>query len=420
MLIILNLAVIFMVYVDKKIYKTFLTPFTVVALTFLLMIDLNNLIVSDIYGYYKVSDFSILVLLGFIAVVFAVACLFGYFWYAPKCRVAVKPKFDIEKRINYKFVIIIFLIGLAAYFISLLRDISAYGFGNLKGKASGIFAHLSQLAFLIAPLLWSYSKSIKSKIISFCLIALTFFMAFLYGGKYGILINFVYIMMYMLIRKNSNVKRILKYIAVIGFVGLGVFIVVYAVIPSFTSSGADNSSSLGFSIEHFFYYLLSPIIANNHCFTHPDASDSNIPFTVIINIGKALSGDKNYVNPIFDPDFACGQDRVTNVSGLFGEVVYCLGWGGILYIIVLFALIYIIFVMFKLKGMYKLTLSYLLSSLLFSFFCNFYTVSGVVLPIMFLFAFETYFQLIRGKSDAKRVSNNNAKLERLAGHDRMS
>ena len=100
MLIILNLAVIFMVYVDKKIYKTFLTPFTVVALTFLLMIDLNNLIISDIYGYYKVSDFSILVLLGFIAVVFAVACLFGYFWYAPKCRVAVKPKFDIEKRIK--------------------------------------------------------------------------------------------------------------------------------------------------------------------------------------------------------------------------------------------------------------------------------------------------------------------------------
>lgn len=269
MLIILNLAVIFMVYVDKKIYKTFLTPFTVVALTFLLMIDLNNLIISDIYGYYKVSDFSILVLLGFIAVVFAVACLFGYFWYAPKCRVAVKPKFDIEKRINYKFVIIIFLIGLAAYFISLLRDISAYGFGNLKGKASGIFAHLSQLAFLIAPLLWSHSKSIKSKIISFCLIVLTFFMAFLYGGKYGILINFVYIMMYMLIRKDSNVKRILKYIAVIGLAGLGVFIVVYAVIPSFTSSGADNSSSLAFSIEHFFYYLLSPIIANNHCFTHP-------------------------------------------------------------------------------------------------------------------------------------------------------
>lgn len=33
MLIILNLAVIFMVYVDKKIYKTFLTPFTVVALS---------------------------------------------------------------------------------------------------------------------------------------------------------------------------------------------------------------------------------------------------------------------------------------------------------------------------------------------------------------------------------------------------
>ena len=252
-----------MVYVDKKIYKTFLTPFTVVALTFLLMIDLNNLIISDIYGYYKVSDFSILVLLGFIAVVFAVACLFGYFWYAPKCRVAVKPKFDIEKRINYKFVIIIFLIGLAAYFISLLRDINAYGFGNLKGKASGIFAHLSQLAFLIAPLLWSYSKSIKSKIISFCLIALTFFMAFLYGGKYGILINFVYIMMYMLIRKDSNVKRILKYIAVIGLAGLGVFIVVYAVIPSFTSSGADNSSNLAFSIEHFFYYLMSPIIANN-------------------------------------------------------------------------------------------------------------------------------------------------------------
>ena len=245
-------------------------------------------------------------------------------------------------------------------------------------------------------------------------------MAFLYGGKYGILINFVYIMMYMLIRKDSNVKRILKYIAVIGLAGLGVFIVVYAVIPSFTSSGADNSSNLAFSIEHFFYYLMSPIIANNHCFTHPNASDSNIPFTVIINIVKALSGDKNYVNPIFGPDFACGQDRVTNVSGLFGEVVYCLGWGGILYIIVLFALIYIIFVMFKLKGMYKLTLSYLLSSLLFSFFGNFYTVSGVVLPIMFLFAFETYFQLIRRKSDAKRVSDNNAKLERLTGHDRMS
>ena len=52
-----------------------------------------------------------------------------------------------------------------------------------------------------------------------------------------------------------------------------------------------------------------------------------IPFTVIINIGKAIVGAKNYIFPIYPFIFQVDSVTVTNVSGILGELVYNLGIG---------------------------------------------------------------------------------------------
>ena len=155
-------------------------------------------------------------------------------------------------------------------------------------------------------------------------------------------------------------------------------------------------------------------MANNFVLTHRANGGLEIAFTVPINIVKALLRTGEYVNPIYPSIFTIGINKTTNVAGLFGESIYCLGkFGGILYLVVLFFITYLLFIQFKIYGRYKLCMSYLFAVLLFSFFCNFFTVSGVVLPLLFLFAFESIIQLIRGMKNVKGISCHHIKLERF-------
>ncbi len=147
MLTIFNFLMISMIYIDYKRYKTVFTPFVLISSVYLILIDLNNLIIHDLYGFNLVTATSLMRLLILFILIFIVSFLFSIFY----CYIKKSKAYKIEDSISFKTVSIVFIVGFLAYSISLLKDISAYGFGNIKGKESGLLAHLAELTFLFLP-----------------------------------------------------------------------------------------------------------------------------------------------------------------------------------------------------------------------------------------------------------------------------
>ena len=410
MLTIFNFLMISMIYIDYKRYKTVFTPFVLISSVYLILIDLNNLIIHDLYGFNLVTATSLMRLLILFILIFIVSFLFSIFY----CYIKKSKAYKIEDSISFKTVSIVFIVGFLAYSISLLKDISAYGFGNIKGKESGLLAHLAELTFLFLPLLIKKARGGVNRFLAYLATIIVFVFAFMYGGKYTILLNLLYLIISLNLNKDIKFKKIIKISILFILFGVIVFCVIYGFLPSITNKQAGGLyDNLAFAIRHFFYYLLSPIIANNYTLTHTLDGGTNILFAVIINCFKALVGDGNYVLSIFEPKFPYAPGANTNVSGLLGETVYCLGgFNALLYLLGLFIVIYIIYSLFMLRGYYKLTISYLFAVLLFSFFANFFTLSGVVLPLGFLFLVESYLQGFRRSKYAKKTSVNYSKLER--------
>ena len=142
-------------------------------------------------------------------------------------------------------------------------------------------------------------------------------------------------------------------------------------------------------------YLLGSIVSNNYTIGNAGTGDPLIPFTVPINIVKALIRDSNYVSPLYVFSFPVRGDYITNVSGFIGETIYNLGFfRSYLYIGVIFVFINIIFLLYRTKARFYLSYCYSCAILLFLFFCNFFTVSGVVIPFLLAFIIDglTYFR----------------------------
>ena len=138
-------------------------------------------------------------------------------------------------------------------------------------------------------------------------------------------------------------------------------------------------------------YLLGPITANNDTMLNPAVADGRIPYTVLINIFKSLVGNNDYVVPIYPFTFNVYPGYLTNVSGIFGELIYCSGYMlPMLYVTVLFFFINAVSLCYRTKGKMYLTFCYLHAILPYLFFCNFFSVSGVVLPLLLSVFFDVF------------------------------
>ncbi|MEH7249574.1 hypothetical protein V7114_22680, partial [Neobacillus niacini] len=64
-----------LIYVEYKLYKTFLNPFIIIAITYTFLILINNIIATKM-GFYAVSGNSILYLLYFLILIFIISVIF--------------------------------------------------------------------------------------------------------------------------------------------------------------------------------------------------------------------------------------------------------------------------------------------------------------------------------------------------------
>lgn len=387
-LILFDLITISLILIDFYNYERQVTPLTIVGSVYLILINMNNLIVSKIYGFYQVADHSLLVLLLFFFLIFGVDMIFGCFY-----RHTSRAASDKAVRFHsFRLIGILYGTGVLAYFFEFVKLSRIYGVNSIKGKGGGILGHLTFLAYILGPLALDFAIKRKNKIKIMMVILMnlsTLGIAVLFGGKYQIFINLTYFLLFFILKRDHRTSMVKLIKLVIPMMGLAIaaFMTIYYIIPVLTGA---YQTSVDFAIRHMFDYLLGPMIANNYTISHSGTGNVLAPFAVFINIGKALVREGNYVNPIFPFVFPTAPGMITNVSGFFGDLIYTLGIpGALVYTLVTFFIVNIFFLFYRSQTKYQLCFCYTSAILAFLFFGNFITVSGVVLPLLLAFVLDT-------------------------------
>lgn len=387
-LFVFDIFILLLVKIDMDKYEKQITPLTIIALVYTILINFNNLIISNIYGFYKVENYVLGIMAVFFILIFMIDITFGYLYRHTK---RVEANFSVRFK-SYKGVTIVFFFGVMAYSIQFVRLYASNGL-NIKGGNNGILGHLSSFAYILGPVSLDLALKAKKKlniIFSAALNVLVFLISVLFGGKYVIFINLTYFLLYFILKRDKRVSigKIVKLALPLAVVAIGVFIVLYYIIPRITGR---YQSTIYFAMQHMFEYLLGPVIANNYTIAHAGQGDPLIPFTVFINIGKAFMGMDNYVNPIYKFLFPIYGVNKTNVSGIFGESIYDLGYvGALMYIMVFFIIINVFFYLYRARNKFYLSFCYSTSMMAFLFFCNYISVSGVLLPLILAFMLDAF------------------------------
>lgn len=394
--VIFFIVIITLNFAEYKLYRTLFNPFSIISLMYTFLILYNNYI-ATYYGFYRVSIGSLIYLLYFLSIIFCISILL-YFLKGKDN----KPN-NINQIINYqnntilenkKIIIIIFVISLICKYISLLQSILVFGFDNVKGNSFGIFAHLGSISVILSPfLLILYSKK-KNNLSYLFLILLLFINLFIFGGKYGIFISLIHHIIFFMMNNKYNIIKTLKTVIFTLSIALLVFVMIYSIIPAFEYGEFNKSyffKQLSFAFKHFSFYLVSPLIATNYYFFNsiPLVEGIEVLFTVPINIMKSIFMTGDYIYPIIKNKVPVSYEYLTNVGGIFSEVVYNVG--GVIstiYISVIFCIVYYIYIKSVYYGKMINLCALLLSIITMSFFSNFLTVFGVVIQIIFLWAIE--------------------------------
>ena len=144
MLMLFDIVVIIMVLTDIHNYNNQVTPLTIVAGGYTILININNLIANKIYSFSIIESRVLKYLILYFLVIFLIDMVFG-------CKYRLSLKYytnDYTRFENLSLVMILFVIGVCAYAIQFLRLFIAYGF-NIKGMNNGILGHLNQKKILI-------------------------------------------------------------------------------------------------------------------------------------------------------------------------------------------------------------------------------------------------------------------------------
>ena len=382
MLALFDIFVLITAFLQFKRMKTLVTPYILFSIPLTILINVNNLIFADVYDYYKVTDTVLFYLISFFLLAFICELII--------CRKRISP---IKDRYSLGILIdLFFYFGLLCFVISLFVNYRNYGFEGIKGSNNGILGHMSNIAFALCPIYLIRKIDHRQKKRSILFIIILFSIAVIYGGKYVIFLNLLYNALAVVLYYKVPQKRIITISIIIISIGILTFIVIYGLIPYYTGKVKYHSliDSLYFSMEQFFSYLLSPIVAMNYSFTHHIENGGEIAFAFANNIIRLISGNAKYVSPILPFVFPYAEESMTNVSGMVGELYFELSWGAYVYFIVFFTIVEAAFACYRRKGKYVFILSYSLSIIVFSFFCNFLSVSGVILPFMVVIAVDVF------------------------------
>ena len=158
MIILYDVLIAGLILLDYIVYGKKIKPFAIIAGLYTILINFNNLIAANAFGFLLVDGITMMRLLGIFASIFLVEIIFSFIeqkFKKPKmtthdtCNLTdTKVSIDIDFSKYMFYMNLIFGLCLFAYFVSMLTNMKIYG-TNIKGRNSGIVGHLTYFAFLL-------------------------------------------------------------------------------------------------------------------------------------------------------------------------------------------------------------------------------------------------------------------------------
>lgn len=380
MIVIFEILTLLFIILEYNRLKTIASPFNMLAGIYVALIPVVNIFGTSV-GFLKVEDNTLLIFLSFLLVLFLSGYLnrlligssgntFNY--------VAVDNKLS-----NCEYLIfLIYVITLLAYVLNLLQVIAIYGIANTKSHGFGPLAHLGYISRCLMPIVVYYAVKTRRPIyIIACIVHLLALI--LFQGKYHLFIPVVGSAIIILLTNNKiRIRHIIIATVVMIFGAMGLFILVYSVIPQFIAGERSLTNMLPgirFSTQHFLHYLCSPFIVSNEFFQNSVYAGIANGFKVIFNpfqrLYEQFFGTKNFYSPVINQWIRVNEKGDgANVGGLFSECVTNIGYFySYIYIFMLGALIYYFYTKLFIKGKWIITGIYLISMLSLGFFCNYFS-----------------------------------------------
>lgn len=310
-----------LLYLEKKAWNTYYTPLNILSIPFAVVLA----VCVVIEGRWEFVDFHYPVLLiwNIGLLLFAVPSLI-LAWCLKRANSPLTDNLSSIR--NDHFHESLFWIGLVLLAAFLYRLYSMRGlFGIIAAEEfadmyafHGLWSHLRMLGLVIMIL--SIYHLDKKHLHLWILIIGFLIVNFVNQVKGAIIIPCVTgILMRICTGKTRITIRLLLWILV---GAIGVFMMMYIVVPVILNQSQVGISIIGFVLKNFCHYLTSGILglSTDICREMPDKGDFEILFSQFVNIGKTIAGDQDLLSPVNPFYFTTGLNW-TNVRTFFGTIL---------------------------------------------------------------------------------------------------
>ena len=248
-----------------KLDKSILTDFLVVIGPYIAILFVNNIIMSNLLGYYLISEEVQKVIL-FTELVYFFGSAFGSIVMSKKTRIWFERSNEITcEKVFFNFdmankytLFTIFLVFFQRFLLWYNEGFGAISKDDFSGLAlSGLSGHMFISLYCIIPILFYEAVKTKSKKL-LCSVLLSIITAFSTFVKYNVIMLILLIALYYMIRERKKSRKIIirTVIVVIALFSLN-YVVLYI------SSGRFDSSTLLFTINHAWKYIAGGTISMN-------------------------------------------------------------------------------------------------------------------------------------------------------------
>lgn len=401
MLVIYEVMLIFMVGLEYRYYRSYITPFTIIGSIYILVPLLLKAIGKQIHMY-EISDFNLLCTLIYLLILWSSNLIWIFQQKKQKYYKEYNiNRYEIKIDMFEKIIFIFFLVCVIAFVSNAFHVVRVYGIANTKNHTNGLTAHMGYMALMMAPYI-TYTGLTKKKIVYIGSVGILGITLLVLQNKLPIIILLLQCTYFILcVKGRVKGKGIIKKAIIIAVVVVLLFILLYSVRPWLMGENTSLKSALEHGIERCIHYFFSGFISSNEYYQNPcgNKNGMRVAFGFFDTLFQAISGNRNYIDPVITKWVLIAPGSGTNVGGLFSELVYQIGYinAGI-YVWLVGTMIYMFYNLTCKWQIFVNTTCYLIAVLSISFFCNFFSLFATIEKLCYVFLLDVlivYFKIFK-------------------------
>lgn len=387
--------------IERKIWGSFYTPVTVLAVPFTVVLCLV-LLFPPSFGFVSFYFPSLIVWMAGLLLMAIPSWLIGYGFRKQKAElptlVIERPKHESGLYIVAGILIVLFLFRLRGMMNLSLLSFGSDDFGE-EFATHGAFGHLLHILVAISIISFACIRKEK-KWIPIAIILLVAVISFVNQVKSWVIIPLLAGFLLLLISQKAHLNAKIVLGVTIG--GLSIFIGSYLVLFIIGNQAEYDDHMLEYIIQHVFHYIASGVLGWSEDVRMGilETSNPEVLFTPIINLARTFTGAE-FVDPV-NPHFL----EIENVYGLgdnvrtFFGTIYAIGGGGfwILYILLFSSFIYLIrFCTMRIQSIYVTAIDAWFCALLAMGWFEFYFFHVITFEVPIFILLIAVFDKIRIK-----------------------